>query len=282
MNLKLEDLSQYIVLLIFVLIIIKVLGAGFYSKIIEILGGHKKDDHFELDELISKKKSQMVHQHLSPNQTVPTDDDSLRGKVQNSSHPQKTALLELIKAIQWGEYHEDYTSKAKSLLEDISQTSGLSLILEHFFDKTFTKKTSESEDILSQWSELSEKAILWTNLLNQTKTNTSIGKISKVSSLRSLAHLKIKKESEVRTLSEEELIVLLEEFYRPLNIEKLDFSGSSFVEVKTEEIFHLWQKNAHIFKSLAPNIPTSIETTNEVLDSSLEEESADDVKDNET
>jgi hypothetical protein len=255
MNLKLEDLSHYIVLLIFILIIIKVLGAGFYLKVIELMSGHKKSDDFELDDLISKKKSQMVFQHLSPSSDTGTL--SLNLKLERSSHPQKEELKEFLKQIQWGEYKESYTGKSKLLLKDISYTNGLPIILEYFFDKTFQKENLETLDI---WSKLAEKSILWTNLLGQTKANTSIGKISKLSSLRSLALLKYNDQEKASSLSEENLKALLEEFHQPLNIEKLDFSGSNFLDVEAEEIFQLWEKNANIFKSLEPNVPISIET----------------------
>jgi len=272
MNLKLEDLSHYLVLLIFILVIIKVLGSGLYSKTIEFMGGHKPSTDSELDDLISKKKHQMVFQNLSPNAS--NGEGSLKEKIENSTQPQKEDLLEILKNIQWGEYSEAYTLKPSQLLEDISTTNGLPIVLEYFFGETLKAST---KDIKEKWIQLAEKSILWTNLLNQTKYNSSIGEICKYNSLRSLALISLEDQDEVISLSLENLRALLEQLYQPLNIEKLSFDGSSFLDVETEEIFHLWQKNAHIFKSLEPIVPTSLKTTKnttkEVLDLSSDEDS---------
>ncbi|OUR96652.1 hypothetical protein A9Q84_09925 [Halobacteriovorax marinus] len=256
MNLKLEDLTHYLIIIIFLLIIIKVLGAGLYATFIEFMTGHKQEDNFELDDLISSKKSQMNFQN--PQTNLDESKSSLKLKVENSSHPAKLELLEILKTIQWGDYDQCYAKKSAIFLENTSSTSGLVLILDHFFKESFKE---DREDMISNWTRIFENSILWTNLLNQTKTNQFISTFSKMNSLQSVALIFHNDIEKVQTLNEEELRRVLETFYQPINIENLVFNNCKFPDVKTEEIYELWQKNAHIFKSLQPIVPTRVKKT---------------------
>ncbi len=247
MNLKLEDLSQYIVVIIFILIIFKVLGSGFITSLHELFTGKKQEDDFDIDSLINKKKNQF---NLSPTvQSQPLENPNLRAKIQTIVSDDKDKLMELLKSLEWGDIDSKYIRNSKELLGDTSNTRGLIHIVKFFFERSLEEN---KEDLLKVWTKVYDNSVLWTNLLNSSKD------IDEQKALLSFKHSKF---STVLNLEEVAIRSELEKLLLPDELLTIKFMDKEFSEVETEEIFEQYQEKLNLFKRLRPISPTSKENT---------------------
>ncbi|WP_372653867.1 hypothetical protein [Halobacteriovorax sp.] len=248
MNLKLEDLSQYIVLIIFVLIIIKVLGDGFIGSIYELLTGKKKEDEFDIDSMISRKKSQL---NLTPQSTTtPSERNNLKEKVKQLENSNQKELLDLLQSLEWGDIKRDYATSSLELIKDISSTKGLGKIATHFFSNSLLKKP---ESLLDSWKTIYDNSILWTNLVNKADS------LPKQKALVSFNDSNI---SKVSNLSPQILRSELESLLDPTTLDSINFVAKPFSQTTPSEIFEQYTEKVNLFKSLCPIVPISKESSN--------------------
>ncbi|WP_290732508.1 hypothetical protein [Halobacteriovorax sp. JY17] len=247
MNLKLEDLSQYIVVIIFILIIFKVLGSGFITSLHELFTGKKQEDDFDIDSLINKKKNQF---NLSPTlQSQSLEDTSLRAKVQALESDDKEKMMDLLKSLEWGDIDSKYIRNSKELLGDTSNTRGLSHIVKFFFERTLEEN---KDNLLKVWTKVYDNSVLWTNLLNSSKN---------IDEQKALLSFKYSKFSTILNLEEHSIRTELEKLLLPAELLTIKFIDKEFSEVETEEIFEQYQEKLNLFKRLRPISPTSKENT---------------------
>lgn len=248
MNLKLEDLSQYIVLIIFVLIIVKVLGDGAVGSIYELLTGKKKEDDFDIDSMISRKKSQL---NLSPKTLSPKATEyDLKQKVKDLNNSNQDELLELLQSLEWGDLKLNHAVESVRLLKDTSNTKGLGKISKFFFT---TEITNSSEELLSSWIKIYDNSILWTNLVNSSNS---------IADKRALISFKNTNISLVCALTEQSIRQELETLLDPTILNTIKFIDKSFSKTTPTEIFEHYIEKVNLFKSLSPILPINKESSN--------------------
>ncbi|ATH08503.1 hypothetical protein BIY24_11240 [Halobacteriovorax marinus] len=247
MNLKLEDLSQYIVLLIFILVIIKVLGAGFSTTLMELLTGKKKEEEFDLDTLVKRKANQLNFSNPPSTQ----EKQNLKTKINQLEGEKKQVLIELLNSLEWGDIIKTEAPESTKLLTDFQNTRGLSKIVRHFFEKCFT---SDSDELYKNWQRVYDNSILWTSLVNGSKT---------VPERKALILFRVNNIEEVHKMKPEQITREMEASLLPEHIEQIKFNDSDFTTVKTAEIFENFTKKTNLFKSLLPISPKSKENTKE-------------------
>ncbi|GEM_PF-4665189 len=248
MNLKLEDLSQYIVLIIFVLIIIKVLGDGVVGSIYELLTGKKKQDDFDIDTMINRKKSQL---NLSPETAVNiSKDQSLKEKVKLLKDPNESELLELLQSLEWGDIKLSYAPTSVKLLKEHSNTKGLGRISKFFFSLSLQEK---KQNLLNDWKVIYENTILWTNLINNSESQ------HEKKALVSFKDLNI---TQVTKMNDQLIHQELESLLDPTTINIIKFKDKPFYHVSPTEIFEQYSEKVNLFKSLSPIVPINKESSN--------------------
>ena len=249
MNLKLEDLSQYIVIIIFILIIFKVLGSGFIASIYEFFTGKKQvsEDEFDIDSMISRKKSQLS---LSPStEVINSGEPSLKNRVLALDTKDKDEILTLLNSLEWGDISFKHASTSKSKLADTSNTQGLPQLAKHFFRKTLK---DQDEELLKIWSAIYDNSVLWTNLVNAAK---------EIPEKKALLLLKYPSLDEVQTFSLDKINHELHSLLQPSTVANIEFMDKEFSIVSTEEIFEIYQEKVNLFKSLRPIVPKSKENS---------------------
>lgn len=242
MNLKLEDLSQYIVLIIFILIIIKVLGEGIVASVHELLTGKKKSDDFDIDNLINRKKTQL---NLTPEENLPTDKEiNLKRKLENfSDSKEKEELTRVLNSLDWGDIDSSYSKVSQELLDSIDSTKGLSRIVRLFFEKEFSNDLALT---LQKWTVIYDNSTLWTNLINRK---------SQLSDKKALVSFINPNITYINSLNDNSIKVELEKLLQPEVINTVLFKEKAFSEVETKEIFEQFQIKSNLFKSLKPIVP---------------------------
>jgi hypothetical protein len=247
MNLKLEDISHYLVLIIFVLIILKVIGPGIQSYFVEFFTGKKEEEDFSLDELISKKKNQFALMGANVSKEKP-----LLLRIKESNNPKKEELQKLLNSLQWGVPEESYISSTIELLGEVSHNKGMSQLLSPIFEK---EEDLENKNLLEIWVKKYDSLILWLNLYNCAKDNVSIKEVDQKYSLLSLISFK----EEVKTIEENYLNLEAQELIEKLDsfAQETSFYELNIISLKSKEIFEKWHKNALIFKSLQEKSPKS-------------------------
>jgi hypothetical protein len=267
MNLNVQDLSQYIVLLIFILVILKVIGPGISASIIEMITGKKQTEEFELDDLIKQKTHQFKRYELSS--TESNQSKPLILKIKESELSDKEKLIKLLSSLQWGVPDADFSKTSKEILVDIENTKGFSNFLTPFLEESFNL---ESKNLISTWEELYDKSVLWLNIVNSANTEREIKKVNSKYSKKSLSIFLDSNYTKQNQKSDEELNSITESLTRSEKVKELNI-----FDLNTQEIFNKWLKNVFIFKSLEPFEPISHENTSEwakeVLSNSLEMES---------
>ena len=251
MNLNVQDISQYLVLLIFVLAILHVVGPGISKSIVEKITGRKESEDLKLDDLIQQKTSQLKRDVL--NSSIKEGKKPLLLRVKESSIENKDELIKLLTSLQWGVPDITFCKTTNNILESLEDTQGLSSFLTPLLEESFDEKSNE---LISVWCELYDKSVLWLNIITAAKLNKELMKVSPLISKKSLKVFIDNDYSRISSMNDDQLSQLPDELAQLQNIKELNI-----FKLKTEEIFNKWKKNILIFKSLEPIVPISIENT---------------------
>ncbi|WP_127714223.1 DnaJ family molecular chaperone [Halobacteriovorax sp. HLS] len=237
MKLNVEDISQYIVLLIFILIILKVVGPGVSAYFVERFTGHKPSKGFELDELIKVKEGQLRRGEL-----LETPKDLSKVNLVNFQYVQ-----EVLSSLQWGAPKEEYCPKTTKLIGKPLYNERLAPLIHSLLAKS-------DEEVLNKdtFFKIFDKYVLWVNIYNAQKNDLVLNTINANYSAKSLYRFITDDINEVNRLDIKSIQAELESFTQEELLNKLNINTLSI-----EDFFQDWSKNAFLFKSLAPIVPLS-------------------------